>query len=40
MSENSIILITFGLYLAGMLGIGWYFYTKTKNLSDYVLGGR
>lgn len=30
LNENTIILITFGLYLAGMLGIGWYFYTKTK----------
>ena len=23
-----------------MLGIGWYFYFKTKDLSDYILGGR
>ncbi len=23
-----------------MLGIGWYFYFKTNNLSDYILGGR
>ncbi len=35
-----IILITFGLYLLMMLGIGWYFYFKTKDLSDYILGGR
>jgi sodium/proline symporter len=30
----------FVLYLGAMLGIGLYFYFKTKNLSDYVLGGR
>lgn len=35
-----IILATFTLYLMMMLGIGWYFYFKTKNLSDYILGGR
>lgn len=40
MDKNIIILITFALYLTMMLGIGWYFYFKTKNLSDYILGGR
>src|SRR5690606_21416918 len=43
-SEESIvnlpILISFGLYMLGMLGIGIYFYLKTDDLSDYVLGGR
>lgn len=34
------ILISFGLYLVFMLGIGWYFYNRTKDLSDYILGGR
>lgn len=33
-------LITFGLYLIGMLTIGFLFYRLTNNLSDYVLGGR
>lgn len=33
-------LITFGLYLIGMLTIGFLFYRLTHNLSDYVLGGR
>ena len=33
-------LISFTLYLLVMLGIGWYFYSRTNNLSDYVLGGR
>lgn len=33
-------LITFIVYLLGMLGIGLYMYFRTNNLSDYVLGGR
>lgn len=33
-------LLSFLIYLVFMLGIGWYFYNRTKNLSDYVLGGR
>lgn len=40
MNEKTVIIITFALYLSAMLGIGLYFYKKTKNLSDYVLGGR
>ncbi len=32
--------ISFGVYLIFMIAIGWYFYNRTKNLSDYVLGGR
>lgn len=40
MSEKIIIGITFALYLGLMLGIGLYFYKKTNDLSDYVLGGR
>ncbi|PHV71592.1 sodium/proline symporter PutP [Sporanaerobium hydrogeniformans] len=40
MDKNVMILITFILYLGIMLGIGWYFYFKTNNLSDYILGGR
>ena len=31
---------SFVLYMAVMLGIGFYFYFKTNDLSDYVLGGR
>ncbi len=34
------IAISFALYLIGMIFIGWYFYSRTKNLSDYILGGR
>lgn len=37
---NSTIIIMFVLYLGVMLGIGLFFYFRTKNLSDYVLGGR
>ncbi|GGC98437.1 sodium:proline symporter [Thalassobacillus devorans] len=33
-------LITFIIYLLGMLGIGFAAYKMTSNLSDYVLGGR
>ncbi len=33
-------LITFALYLIGMLIVGIIFYRMTGNLSDYILGGR
>ncbi|MDG9671536.1 sodium/proline symporter PutP [Hahella sp. CR1] len=32
--------MTFLVYLLGMLGIGVWSYLRTKNLSDYILGGR
>lgn len=34
------VLISFISYMLVMLGIGFYFYFKTEDLSDYVLGGR
>jgi len=37
---NIATLISFGIYIFGMLGIGFYFYYRTRNISDYVLGGR
>ncbi|MBN1560785.1 sodium/proline symporter PutP [candidate division KSB1 bacterium] len=37
---NIQILIPFLLYLLFMVAIGWFFYSRTKNLSDYILGGR
>lgn len=41
MAANNIgTLIAFVLYLSSMLLIGWIFYNRTKNLSDYILGGR
>ncbi len=33
-------LVTFGVYLVGMLLIGIVCYKKTNNVSDYLLGGR
>ncbi|MEJ2634513.1 MAG: sodium/proline symporter, partial [Calditrichia bacterium] len=39
-SGNAGILITFALYLIFMLMIGWIFYHRTNNISDYILGGR
>ncbi|MDO5626919.1 MAG: sodium/proline symporter PutP [Mobilicoccus sp.] len=40
MSELTYQIITMVLYLAAMLLIGWYSYTRTKDLGDYMLGGR
>lgn len=37
---NIQILIPFLLYLLFMIAIGWFFYSRTKNLADYILGGR
>jgi len=34
------LLISFSIYMLGMVGIGFHFYFKTDDLSDYVLGGR
>jgi sodium/proline symporter len=34
------VLISFCVYMLFMIGIGVYFYFKTDDLSDYVLGGR
>ena len=39
-SDTTSVLVTFVLYLVVMLGIGWYFYNRTRDLSDYILGGR
>ncbi len=40
MNLNASTIVTFLLYFIFMLGIGAYYYTKSKNLSDYILGGR
>lgn len=37
---NISVIVSFTIYLLIMLGIGIYFYRKTNDLSDYVLGGR
>lgn len=34
------VLVTFGAYLLGMMGIGVWVYQRNKSLSDFVLGGR
>ena len=34
------IYITFGLYIAAVLGIGLAAYFATRNFGDYILGGR
>jgi len=34
------LLISFSIYMLAMVGIGFHFYFKTDDLSDYVLGGR
>lgn len=38
--SNYGVYISFALYLVFMLSIGWIFYKKTENLSDYILGSR
>ena len=39
-THNPGIMLSFIFYLIFMLLIGWFFYKRTKNLSDYILGGR
>ena len=34
------LIVTFLVYLAGMLLIGYYAWRSTKNFDDYILGGR
>ncbi|MGL4667584.1 MAG: sodium:solute symporter family transporter, partial [Saezia sp.] len=40
MDVGTPLLITFILYIVLMVGIGFVAYRSTKNLSDYILGGR
>ncbi|MFB7156568.1 MULTISPECIES: sodium/proline symporter PutP [unclassified Lysinibacillus] len=40
MSENTYQLLAIIIYMIAMLGIGWYAFIKTSNLTDYMLGGR
>lgn len=40
MSDNTYQLIAIIIYMIVMLGIGWYAFVKTSNLTDYMLGGR
>lgn len=40
MSGNMYQLLAIVIYMVVMLGIGWYAFVKTSNLTDYMLGGR
>ncbi|MEX3746988.1 sodium/proline symporter PutP [Lysinibacillus xylanilyticus] len=40
MSANMYQLLAIIIYMVAMLGIGWYAFIKTSNLTDYMLGGR
>lgn len=40
MTASTPLLITFGLYLLAMVGIGFAAWRSTRNLDDYILGGR
>lgn len=40
MTASTPMLITFVVYIAAMVLIGLFAYMRTKNLSDYILGGR
>ena len=40
MSVTNPTLITFVIYIAAMVLIGFMAYRSTNNLSDYILGGR
>lgn len=40
MSDYSYQLLAIIIYMILMLGIGWYAFRKTSNLTDYMLGGR
>ena len=40
MSQNTSVIAAFILYLSVMMFIGVYFYRRTQNMSDYILGSR
>ena len=40
MTASTPLLITFGIYLLAMVGIGLAAWRSTSNLDDYILGGR
>jgi len=40
MAASTPLLITFGIYLLAMVGIGFAAWRSTRNLDDYILGGR
>ena len=40
MTASTPLLITFGIYLALMVGIGFVAWKRTRDFDDYILGGR
>ena len=40
MTASTPLLITFGIYLTLMVGIGFVAWRRTRNFDDYILGGR
>ncbi|MGM9943564.1 MAG: sodium/proline symporter PutP [Lysinibacillus sp.] len=40
MSDYAFQLLAIVIYMVAMLVIGWYAFVRTKNLNDYMLGGR
>lgn len=40
MSEKTIILLVFFLYILGMIGVGYFFMKRNNSIGDYILGGR
>lgn len=40
MTDTGFQVLAMVIYLGAMLGIGWYSYHRTKDLNDYMLGGR
>jgi len=40
MTASTPLLITFGIYLLAMVGIGFVAWWRTRDFDDYILGGR
>jgi sodium/proline symporter len=40
MTASTPLLITFGIYLLAMVGIGFVAWKRTRDFDDYILGGR
>lgn len=40
MTDSTPMLITFAIYMLGMLGIGFWAWWRTRSFEDYILGGR
>lgn len=40
MTASTATIVTFALYIALMLGIGWWAWLRTRTFDDYILGGR